>query len=155
MGTEDAVAGGEALDGEEAQAGSGGGAIDPRRLSGVALVVDSVSIGFGGAAERAVEAMSSGVASSVAGWTGKGDGGSAGEGASSSLGSSSSSSSSALVADAPDAESPGVEEEEGLEEATAAAASAFFACCLVFARRFWNQTWGKHGYVGELCGRRD
>ena len=67
VGTEDAAVGVEALDGEEVQAGSGGGAIDARRLSGVALVVDSVSIGFGGAAEGAVEAMSSGVASSVAG----------------------------------------------------------------------------------------
>ena len=67
VGTEDAAAEVEALHGEEAQAGSGGGAIDPRRLSEVALVVDSVSIGLGGAAEGTVEAMSSGVISSVAG----------------------------------------------------------------------------------------
>lgn len=32
----------------------------------------------------------------------------------------------------------------GLDEPPAAA-SAFLACCLVFARRFWNQTWGKDG----------
>lgn len=62
--------------------------------------------------------------------------------------SSSSASGSGLVALV---EGPSVEEGS---EPLALAASAFLACCLVFARRFWNQTWRERGVRKDWWTRR-
>ncbi len=135
------MAGADGVEGdEEAQLGRGTGwAMDPRRLSG-AEFGNSSAFAFAFEWEPSDGtgiAVSSGVGSSEE-WGGSGEGESAGDSASSSLVSSSSSPSmrGAIARGSDDNAAADVDSAEGLPPA----ASAFFACCLVLARRFWNQT---------------
>lgn len=137
---EDAVEseeGAVAIEGEAAGGQPGRGcASDPRRLLEVAF---DCSLSWSALAFALAGALSAVATFSGAVPSPRGDTGSARDGSSPSSASSSSSSPSGrgAIAGFEDAAAAVALESEPLE---AIAASAFFVCCLVFARRFWNQT---------------